>query len=60
MKIELIKQEEWDQTWFKVVIDDPYSCKFFTKEEEALKHYNAIVNHSISGPVLTILKSVEI
>jgi len=60
MKIELIKQEEWDQTWFKVVTDDPYSCKFFRTEEEAKTHFNADHQNSIKPPVLTTIQSIEI
>ena len=60
MKIELIKQEEWDLTWFKVVTDDPYSCKFFQKEEEAEKYYNIVLQSSIKPPVFTTIKSIEI
>jgi len=60
MKVELIKQEEWDRTWFKVVTDDPYSCKFFHKEEDAEKHYNDVIQSNLKPPVLTTIKSIEI
>jgi len=60
MKIELIKQEEWDRTWFKVETNDPYTVKFFFKEEDAEKHYNDLIQNSIKPPVLTTIKEIEI
>ena len=60
MKIELIKSEEWDKTFFKVITDDPYSAKYFLKEEEAQNHYDNIVANGKKPPVLTVLKSTEI
>jgi len=60
MKIELIRQKEWDKTWFKVITDDPYSCKFFFKEEEAEAYYENVIQQKLEPPVFTTLKSIEI
>lgn len=58
MKIELIKSEQYDGTWFKVIVD--YSVKYFRSESEADEYYKMIVEKAQIPEVQTVLKSIEI
>ena len=59
MKIELLKEVDWDKTWYFTKIDGVVD-HYYLKEEEAQERYNTLLGHSKQPPVIELLKSEEI
>lgn len=59
MKVQLIKQIEWDRTWYVTVIDGT-ADKYFIDEKDAQKRYNEILGKAKQPTVREIMKEEEI